>query len=211
MFHADPEANRLYQTSTDLHPLHWEALGRRPPEEACAAADARLEGGAFLLEVLGRVLRIDPFARTVTWAAGTGGEVGFQRSLAAVAYLAGALDAPVRGEWVAFRELPGGDAFFRGPHSVATARLAGAFGTEPAKLGEAARRLGGAPASAGDAAADLPALPRIPLRAVVWGATPEFSAQASLLTDARAHLHVPLDVLWALTNVAIGDLVEASR
>jgi hypothetical protein len=121
------------------------------------------------------------------------------------------MDAPPRGEWVAFRELPGGDAFFRGPHSLATPRLARAFGAAPERLMDAARRLGGVPAAAGDAAADLPALPRIPLRALVWAATEEFGATASLLTDARAHLHVPLDVLWALTNVAIADLVEAAR
>lgn len=211
MSNVDPEANRLYQTSSDLHPLHWEALARRPAREVCAAAGAAADGEAYLLPFLGRALRVDPGGRSVSWAGGPGGDAGFQRALVAVAYLAGAVEAPPRGEWVSFRELPGGDSFFRGPHSVATPRLERAFGASPGRLVEAGRRVGGAPAAAGDAAVDLPALPRIPLRAVVWGATPEFPASASLLVDARAHLHLALDVLWALSNVAVAELVEAGR
>lgn len=211
MVNADPEENPLYRTSRDLHGLHWEALRRRPREEVCAAAGAEADGDAYVLGLLGRSLRVDPQARCVTWAAGSGADAGYQRALVAVTYLAGALEIPPRGEWVAFRELPGGDAFFRGPHSLATPRLERAFGGAPARLVEAAAALGGTPAEAGDAAADLPALPRISVRAVLWAESEEFPAAASLLTDARAGLHLPLDVLWALANVAVSDLVEAGR
>lgn len=208
MSFVDPEQNRLYQSSNDLHPSHWEALARRDPVEAARAAGARWDGGRFRLRLLGRELVVDPGAPGVAFASRPGRPVGYQRGLVAVAYLAGAVDVPCRGDWVAFRELPGGDAFFRGPHAVATPRLEAAFGRTPGGLLDAARALGGAPVGAADAAVELPALPRIPLRVLLWGATEEFGASANLLTDGRAHLHLALDGLWALSNVAIADLVR---
>jgi hypothetical protein len=164
-----------------------------------------------MVQMLGRALRVEPVARTVSHAEDPGRPVGFQRGLVAVAYLSGALEAPPKDEWVAFRELPGGDAFFRGPHSLATPRLEETFGGDPAQLEHAARALGGRPVAGADAAAEVPALPTIPLKVLVWGKTEEFPASATLLTDARAHLHLALDVLWALSNVAIADLVKTLR
>jgi hypothetical protein len=121
------------------------------------------------------------------------------------------MDVPASGSWVAFRELPGGEAFFRGPHSLATPRLVGAFGEDPMRVFASARALGGRPgAGAAAATADLPALPRIPLRVLVWAGTEEFAAEAALLVDSRAHLHLALDVLWALSNVAVADLLAAA-
>ena len=206
---TDPEKNPLYATAEDLHPLHWEQLARRDPEEAARAAGASWDGQTYTLQLLGRVLRVEPASRSVHTADLPGRSVGFQRALVAVAYLNGALDVPPRGDWVAFRELPGGDGFFRGPHSLATPRLEEAFGAEPRALVRAAEPLGWKVAQGGDVGVEIPALPRIPLRVLLWGRTEEFGASATLLTDGRAHLHLALDVLWALSNVAISDLVKA--
>jgi hypothetical protein len=211
MANADPQSNPLYSRAEDLHPLHWETLGRRAPEDAARAAGAEWDGAAFTLPLLGRPVRVIPGSRTVEWPPDAGRPVGYQRALVAVAYLAGAVEAPPKGEWVAFRDLPGGEAFFRGPHGLATPRLEKAFGTCLERLARAAAALGGASAPGADAAAVLPALPRIPLQVLLWAAGDEFSASAALLVDARAHLHLALDVLWALSNVAVADLVEVRR
>ncbi len=207
---ADPEESARYARVEDLHPRHWAGLAARDPAEASEAAGAPWDGAAYRLGLLGRGLRVAPGLREVSFAEEPGRPVGYQRALVAVAYLTGAMNAPVRGDWVAFRELPGGDAFFRGPHSLATPRLAGAFGEDPARLAAAAAALGGWAVEGADGAVVVPALPRIPLRALLWGRGPEFGARAALLTDGRAHLHLPLDVLWALTNVAIADLVRGA-
>lgn len=206
MTNANPQSNPLYSRAEDLHPLHWENLGRRPPEEAARAAGARWDGEAFTLPFLGRPVCVIPGTRTVSWSAEAVRPVGYQRALVAVAYLTGAVEAPPKGEWVAFRGLPGGEAFFRGPHGLATPRLEKAFGSRPEDLAPAAAALGGSAVAGADAAAVLPALPRIPLQVLLWVASTEFPASAALLVDARAHLHLALDVLWALSNVAIADL-----
>ena len=210
MANLDPEGNRLYEKAGDLHPYHWEALARRDPAEAARAAGASWDGKRFALPFLGALVRVEPGARAVAFGADANREPGYQRALVAVAYLAGAVDAPPKGEWVALRQLPGGDAFFRGPHSPATPRLERAFGRRPEALADAAARLGGRSVAAGDAAAELDALPKIPLRFVLWAGTDEFPPAATVLTDARAHLHLPLDVLWALTNVAIAEVVRGA-
>lgn len=207
----DPETNRLYSRAADVHPSHWERLAARDPEETARAAGAEWRGGVLRLPMLGAVLEVDPGARTLRRPGGAGGPVGYQRALVALAYLGGAVEAPVKGEWVRPRDLPGGDAFFRGPHSVGLPRLVSAFGPSPGDLVRAAERLGGRPVPEGDAGVEIPALPRVPVRVLVWGASEEFAASATLLTDARAHLHLALDVMWALTNVVISDLVEAAR
>ncbi|MEW6490880.1 MAG: DUF3786 domain-containing protein, partial [Thermodesulfobacteriota bacterium] len=185
--------------------------GRRPAADAARAGGATWDGEIFTLPFLGKEIRVAPRARTVSWATDLGRPIGYQRALVAVAYLAGAVEAPPRGEWVAFRELPGGEAFFRGPHGLPTPRLETAFGRRPGDLLAAARSLGGTASPGADAAAELPALPRIPLQVLLWAAAEEFPASASLLVDARAHLHLALDVLWALANVAIADLVGQAR
>jgi len=210
MTNANPEEHLLYSRAEDLHPSHWEVLGRRLPEEVARASGATWDGDAYTLPFLSSALRVSPGARTLSFQDAPLRRVGYQRALVAVAYLGGALDAPPSGAWVAFRELPGGEAFFRGPHSLATPRLVQAFGERPRGLAEAARALGGCPAEGGDAAVDLPALPQIPLRALLWKRTDEFAAEAALLVDSRAYLHVALDVLWALSNLTISDLVEAA-
>jgi len=208
MANLNPEGNSLYSRAEDLHSSHWERLLGRSPEEAARAASAVWDGEAYTLDLLGHALRVSPGGRALSFPDRPSRRVGYQRALVAVAYLGGAMDVPTSGSWVAFREVPGGEPFFRGPHSLATPRLAQAFGAHPERLLQAAAALGGQAAPGADAAADLPALPRIPLRALLWGKTDEFAAEAALLVDSRAHFHLALDVLWALSNLAIADLVE---
>lgn len=204
----DPGENKLYSKASDLHPHHWERLAARPPEEAACAAGAEYVGGRFRLAVAGSPLIIDPIARTVAFAATEEKEPGYQRALVAVAYLADAIDAPLAGKMVSPRELPGGQGFFRGPHAVPSDRLARAFGADIEGFSAAAARLGGARLQGGDASSAFPLLPKIPAQVILWRGDEEMAAQATVLVDARAHLFVPLDVLWAALNVLVGDLTR---
>lgn len=208
MSNADPAGNPLYAKAENLHAFHWEVLGRRPPGEVLAAAGVTARGHTYLLSLLGRVLAINPERRQVLFEDDPDREVSYQRALVGVSYLSLAMEVPPAGRWVAFRELPGGEAFFRGPHSLATPKLEEVYGDDPGGLLRSGAPVGGRPCEGAEAGLDVAAVPRIPLRVLLWARTEEFPARAQLLTDARAHLHLPLDVLWALTNVAVGDLVR---
>ena len=206
----DPEDNARYARADQLHPLAWQELARRPAPETAEAAAARWDGSAFVLDLLGRTLCVAPSERRVTFADNPSRTVSYQRGLVAVTWLARALAVDPRGDWVTFRELPGGDGFFRGPHALNTPALESHFGAQPQTLAAAAAALGGHPCAGGDVAVELPALPRLPVRVLVWAGSDEFSPTAHLLTDPRATLHLPLDVLWALTNLLIADLTRSA-
>jgi hypothetical protein len=114
------------------------------------------------------------------------------------------------GRWIAFRELPGGEPFFRGPHEVDTKAVARRFGDDPSTLIRAAEALGGAPSDGAEASVELLALPLIPVKILLWGKSEEFAASAQLLVDSRAYFHLALDVLWALSNVTVADITGAN-
>lgn len=211
-----PEERTLYSSSTQLHERQWLELARRPPVEAATCAGAQLIEGRFLLRVCAVTVSVDPEERCCLHVEEDGitpilgAHVGYQRGLAAVSWLSRALGADAAGRWVSFRELPGGASFFRGPHEVNTASLEERFGECPGELLPAARGMKGALKEGADAAVSFTALPSIPMKALLWGTSDEFTASAQLLIDARAHLGLALDVLWALSNVAVADLVRGS-
>ncbi len=205
---VDPGGNPLYARGEDLHPSHWELLADRPRAEVIDATGAMSDGNGYVLTLLGKSLAIDPGLRRVAFVEEPERPVSYQRALVVVAYLGHGMEVPRAERWVAFRELPGGEAFFRGPHSLATPRLEAGYGGAPEALSRAGIRLGGTPCEGADVGVEIPALPKIPIRVLLWGRTDEFQASAQLLTDARAYLHLPLDVLWALTNLTLSDLVK---
>lgn len=204
----NPEENRLYSKASDLHPLHWEKLAARNPEEAARSAGAMLESGVYLLRLAGSLLRIDPATRRVGFAHETESEPGYQRALVAVSYLGSAIDAPAAGKLVSPRELPGGQGFFRGPHAVPTSVIAKAYSSDAPGFLRAGERIGGIRATGGDASFTLALLPRIPAQAILWVSDGEMGAEAAILLDARASLFAPLDVLWAAMNVLAKDIVD---
>lgn len=197
----DPEKNRLYAKAADLHPFHWEKLAARNWEEAARAAGAALEGGRYFLRLAGSDLAVDPERREVSLIADPRKDPGYQRALVAVACLANAIDAPPSDTLVSPRELPGGHGFFRGPHAIPTAPVAGRFRTDAEGFLLAGERLGGARTQGGDAAFSLRLLPKIPAKVILWLSDGEMESEAAILVEARSHLFLPLDVLWAALNV----------
>lgn len=202
-----PEENPLYSKASDLHQSHWEKLAAREPGETARAAGAGYEKGCFTLRVAGSALVVDPVARRVSFLDSTA-EPGYQRALVAVAYLGNAIDAPASGRLLSPRELPGGQGFFRGPHSTPTAPLGRVFGADTEAFARAAEKIGGVQTSGGGIAYSFLLLPKIPAQAVLWPGDGEMHGEAALLVDARAHLFLPLDVVWAALNVLVGDLLR---
>lgn len=199
----EPDAFRLCTRVEDLPPALWERLARRDPRDVARVAGAPWDGRGFRLRVVAAPVLVLPRTRRVVRAADPYRSVRYPRALVAVAYLGRAADVPPAGRWLPLRDLPGGEAFFRGARAVDTPRLAAAFGPRPGSLAAAARALGGGPVEAGPGAVELPALPRVPLR-VVLGPGPS----AEILADAGALLHLPLEGLRALGNLVVSALIR---
>ncbi len=183
----------------------WERLAAARPEEVVGRAGVAFDPArsTYLVPVCGSEVRVTPAERR---AEGAG---GYDATLVALQYLLVARDEPPAGEWVDPKSLPYGDFFFRGPHPMPTEGLEKAFGEALDAFRAAAEALGGRPVEMGDAAYQLPVLPRVPAIVILWGADDEFPARAKFLLDRRADRQLPLDALWMLCRVLAKRLVAA--
>ncbi|MFZ0447918.1 MAG: DUF3786 domain-containing protein [Desulfatiglandaceae bacterium] len=114
----------------------------------------------------------------------TGEEVPIQQQVLIFHYLNGAKGAKVKGEWVAYQEVPDGkfylDAFLR----RAKIPLVNAFGKQPEKLLPVTREVYGArPLDHGDHSVVVQALPRVPVALILWEGDDEFPPEGNLLFD----------------------------
>jgi hypothetical protein len=111
------------------------------------------------------------------------------------------------GILVKFACLPGGYAYEKAFLQRAVQPVAEAFGDEPERLVECAKRLGGFAVSFGDCTVEVPALPRIPLTVVVWRRS-EFPAQANILYDQTANNYLPTEDLAVLGELTTARLIQ---
>lgn len=180
----------------------------RPPKEAAAATGAGWDGERFVLSLLGRDYLVDPAAPSIKDKNQPERRVGFQAGMILLTTLAKAQDLPPSGRMVTPGELPGGRMFFSGPHALATPALEKRFGDDLPALERRAGEMGGRPWQGADGAVMVPGLPRIPLYVLVWQGDEEFPARAAMGIDDRAHFHLALDGIWALTNLLSKRLCE---
>ena len=134
----------------------------------------------------------------------------FLEQLCILAYLINAQDLPLANKLVGAQALPGGQFFFRGPHSLPTEKLEKTFGDHPEVIHQVSVQLGAERCEFGDASIQLYVLPRIPLTIVMWGRCEEFDARASMLFDKSTAAQLPLDGLLAAVNLTVKTLVEAA-
>ncbi|MGO0121922.1 DUF3786 domain-containing protein [Desulfothermobacter acidiphilus] len=113
------------------------------------------------------------------------------------------------GEWLSFKELPGGFNY-REPFARRVLNpLLKFFADRPEALIEAGIRLGGQRLPMGDAAVCLLPLPRLPLAYVVWSGDEEFPPRATVLFDVTAPAYGSTeDCVW-LAQLGVGYLTAA--
>lgn len=135
----------------------------------------------------------------------------FLEQLCLLAYLINARDVPLAGKLCNADALPGGQFFFRGPHSLPTNKLQSTFGERPELLHHVSKHLSADRCEFGDASVRLYVLPRVPLTLIIWGRCEEFDARASILFDKSAADQLPLDALLAAVNLAVQLLTRAAK
>lgn len=208
----DPAAIALYRFGESLPPEYWEELSRRDPAEICRRALVNYgpENG-YRITFLGESYQGDPSRRQVYKTSAPEERLSFQDYLVLLVYLLHAEDLPLSGVWVNEKELKGGALFFRGPHVLAREPLEKKYARDPAGLLQAGQALGGKATGKGDASFSLTVLPRIPLEYIFYREDEEFPAQLTITFDRTVERHLPLDVIWALVNIASRKLWEAGE
>ncbi len=135
----------------------------------------------------------------------------FIEQLCILAYLISARDLPLAGKLVRAEELPAGQFFFRGLHSLPTDKLAKAFGDCPERLYRITEQFAANKCEFGDASAELYVLPRVPIAMIIWAGDDEFDARASILFDQTAASQLPLDALLSAVRLAVDAVIRVSR
>ncbi len=183
-----------------------EAFPDIDPERAAADLSVRFDAaaGRFELEFLGVQV-------AVTWPAGEvstleGGCVTEAGALIVLHYLLGQGGEAEKGEWIAYRDLPGGRNYEAAFRREAEMRLAAALGGDLAPWRLMAEERGFILQDYGDLAFVWRALPHVPLLFVLTAADEEFPPDARILYDrsAGSWLHSEdLAVLGELASYAL--------
>lgn len=113
-------------------------------------------------------------------------------------YLTEVCGVPPSRKWISFRELPGGNNHYASFKLEAMEPLAKRFGSTPAEFELACQKIGGKKLTMGDLAFAIPVFPRLELAFVLWLANEEGPAQANILFDATASMHLNTEGLEVL-------------
>ncbi|WP_299976184.1 DUF3786 domain-containing protein [Desulfobacula sp.] len=113
-------------------------------------------------------------------------------------YLMKSKNIPPSGVWVSEKDIPGGAAFFRGPHTIPADLITGRFGDNIDLFKKESEKSGGIPIELADASFLFQITPTIPVAVLYWQGDEDFPSEARLLFDRTIEQHLPLDIIYAL-------------
>lgn len=102
------------------------------------------------------------------------------------------------GEWISEKDIPGGAAFFRGPHTIPTDMITGRFKNDLDAFRKKCELLGGKKLDMADAAFAFSIVPSIPVSVLYFLGDEDFPSEAKLLFDRTIGDHQPLDIIFTL-------------
>ena len=190
-------------TAYEPDPFLWVQLEREIPAEICHRAMVSYDHEkGFLLPFLNQIFKILPKTRSIVTLYNRTPKIkSFELDLIILTYLLRAQAIDISERIVNEKQIPGGEAFFRGPHSLNTGPMEELFGEDREAFLSAGRRLNGEAKKMGDAAVCLPVFPRVPVILILWEKDDEFPAEIKFNFDSTISRHLPLDIIWAMINV----------
>jgi hypothetical protein len=204
----------IYQDPKEIDPKLWSELSSQDADGVCARASVRYDKDldCYQIPFLQQTYACYPKSRLIECLDHNSSDnLSFQFYLVLLTYLLRAQPIGLTGRMVTGSEIKGGDFFFRGPHALFIEPLEKRFGHDAETFLEAGLRLGGAETDFGDISFRLWPLPKIPLGYILWVADEEFPAKVVVTFDASIQEHLPLDVVWAMVNLAGGELLQQAK
>ena len=160
---------------------HYKAaFAAADPAEMSARSRVPYTEGQFTLTLLGRPVTVS-WPDMVSRFSDDGAETASNtRILLARLLLEGAL-TPAKGQLLAYTDMPWGNVYAQQFRGRCILRLAGTYGHSLSGFEAAAAKVAGVPAESGDRSFDLPFLPGLTVRLILWEGDEEFPAQAQIL------------------------------
>jgi hypothetical protein len=205
-----PSKTELFRWADQIPAALWDDLNKRAPKQAAEAVGALMDGETFRVPLIGIDYTIDPVRQRITKNNQADHPVSYQTGVVLLTTLAVSSGVPPSGRMAVPQELPGGRMFFTGAHAVATGPLARAFEKNPDQIVDRALAAGGRMTDGADVAIQVPGLPFVPLYLLIWRGDQEFPARAVIGIDDRAHFHLDLAGIFALTNIFVNRLCKSS-
>jgi hypothetical protein len=170
------------------------------PETLCrkGRCDYIVENQQYSLGVWGDQYLVDLINSKIDHVVATGPAPHEYFDLFAVYYLLRAKDIFLSGEWISEKDVPGGSAFFRGPHLIPTDQITKRFGNDLREFKTSCEKLGGSPVEMADAAFSFSITPDIPVAVLYWIGDEDFPAEAKILYDRSITELLSVDIIFAL-------------
>ena len=171
------------------------------PAEMSARSGVPYEDGKFSLTLLTRPITLSwPEMEAVFTDDGAAAAANI-RILLARLVMEGMLTT-ARGKLLAYTDMPWGNVYAQQFRGRCILRLAGTYGSNPDGMRSACELLGGQRASSGDVSYDMPFLPGLTVRLILWEGDEEFPAQAQILFSDNFP-----DAFKAEDNAVVGDIL----
>ena len=173
----------------------------KDPEEMSRRSHVPYADGFFSLTLLSRPVTVS-WPEMETRYADDGSETAPNiRILLGRMLMEGRL-TPAHGRLLAYTDMPWGNVYAQQFRGRCILRLAGSYGNNIAGFRSACALLGGVPAESGDVSYDLPFLPGLTVRLILWEGDDEFQPQAQILFSDNTP-----DVFQAEDNAVVGDII----
>ena len=171
------------------------------PEELSAKSRVPYADGRFTLTLLTRPVPVTwPEMEAVFTDDGTAAAPNI-RILLGRLLMEGVL-TPASGRLLAYTDMPWGNVYAQQFRGRCILRLAGTYGRCIERFRSACEALGGQRAASGDASYDMPFLPGLTVRLILWEGDEEFQPQAQILFSDNFPA-----AFQAEDNAVVGDIL----
>jgi Domain of unknown function (DUF3786) len=180
---------------------HFQDLAGKDPEDVCRRALCRHDSnkGCYTLSVWGEDYGIYPDESKIIRIRDDKSDIKIFLGLFIVHYLLTSKAIPISKEWISEKDIPGGVAFFRGPHAIPTHLIEKRYGDNIGAFCNTCEQLDGIPLDMADKAYSFRIAPRTPAAVLLWKGDDEFPAESKILFDKTIGEHLALDIILALT------------
>ncbi|HVJ47789.1 DUF3786 domain-containing protein [Desulfitobacterium sp.] len=134
------------------------------------------------------------------------GELPIFAQILILHYLANPVQTNVSGQFISYKELPGGGIYIQPFTNRAIRPMVQFFGEQPERILDIGKRVDGLPVKLGDAAVTLKVFPKVPVTLVLWGGDEEFPASGNILFDSSASEFLSTEDYAVLANFVVMTL-----
>lgn len=184
----------------DIDPTIFKDLEALSPEDVISRTNCthNKEKNHYLVNIWGTDYRVDVPNRIITVEA-SGTDTGDDYlNLFILYYLIKSKNILTSGVWISEKDIPGGAAFFRGPHEIPGHLITRTFGNDMEAFEKRCQELNGQPIDMADAAFSFDITPTIPAAILYFKGDEDFESEAKLLFDRTISIQLPLDIVYAL-------------